>query len=529
MQKRYGVQVKWALEQTEAALAPLAAKAMGIAPGQIEAVEITKQSIDARKGGVCFQVALAVSVRRGVKARPDWKPIEEKKAPAFALGTKRMQNSPVVIGAGPCGLFAALMLARQGYAPVVLERGSALAQRQRTVQTFFDGGAFDPQCNVLFGDGGAGAFSDGKLTSRGKDPLGRLVLETLAQHGAPQEILIQNKAHIGTDRLRPVIESIKREVLQKGGAWYNDTRAVEFVYREGAVAAVKALHNGQLIELPACCVVLAIGHSARDTYERLALDGVEMVFKPFAVGVRIEHPQAMIDQAQYGRYAGHPKLGAAEYALTAQSGGRGVYTFCMCPGGQVIPSVSEEGLLCVNGMSQHARDGENANSAVVVQVRQEDVPGGLLGGLAFQREMERAAFAAGGGGYAAPIQTFGDFAAGKRTRKLGGVLPSYPRQTQGSDLSAVLPGFVAQGIKEGVASFGRRLKGFDRPDALLCGVETRTSAPLRILRGEDGQSPSVRGLYPAGEGAGYAGGIVSAAVDGIRAASHIMAEYAPIL
>ena len=254
-----------------------------------------------------------------------------------------------------------------------------------------------------------------------------------------------------------------------------------------------------------------------------------MVFKPFAVGVRIEHPQAMIDQAQYGRYAGHPKLGAAEYALTAQSGGRGVYTFCMCPGGQVIPSVSEEGLLCVNGMSQHARDGKNANSAVVVQVRQEDVPGGLLGGLAFQREMERAAFAAGGGGYAAPIQTFGDFAAGKCTRKLGGVLPSYPRQTQGSDLSAVLPGFVAQGIKEGVASFGRRLKGFDRPDALLCGVETRTSAPLRILRGEDGQSPSIRGLYPAGEGAGYAGGIVSAAVDGIRAAGHIMAEYAPIL
>ena len=528
MQKRYAVQVKWALEQTEAALAPLAAKAMGIAPGQIEAVEITKQSIDARKGGVCFQVALAVSVRRGVKARPDWKPIEEKKAPAFALGTKRMQNSPVVIGAGPCGLFAALMLARQGYAPVVLERGSALAQRQRTVQTFFDGGAFDPQCNVLFGDGGAGAFSDGKLTSRGKDPLGRLVLETLAQHGAPQEILIQNKAHIGTDRLRPVIESIKREVLQKGGAWQNDTCAVEFVYREGAVAAVKALHKGQVIEIPASCVVLAIGHSARDTYERLAQDGVEMVFKPFAVGVRIEHPQAMIDQAQYGRYAGHPKLGAAEYALTAQSGGRGVYTFCMCPGGQVIPSVSEEGLLCVNGMSQHARDGKNANSAVVVQVRQE-VPGGLLGGLAFQREMERAAFAAGGGGYAAPIQTFGDFAAGKCTRKLGGVLPSYPRQTQGSDLSAVLPGFVAQGIKEGVASFGRRLKGFDRPDALLCGVETRTSAPLRILRGEDGQSPSIRGLYPAGEGAGYAGGIVSAAVDGIRAAGHIMAEYAPIL
>ena len=382
MQKRYAVQVKWALEQTEAALAPLAAKAMGIAPGQIEAVEITKQSIDARKGGVCFQVALAVSVRRGVKARPDWKPIEEKKAPAFALGTKRMQNSPVVIGAGPCGLFAALMLARQGYAPVVLERGSALAQRQRTVQTFFDGGAFDPQCNVLFGDGGAGAFSDGKLTSRGKDPLGRLVLETLAQHGAPQEILIQNKAHIGTDRLRPVIESIKREVLQKGGAWQNDTCAVEFVYREGAVAAVKALHKGQVIEIPASCVVLAIGHSARDTYERLAQDGVEMVFKPFAVGVRIEHPQAMIDQAQYGRYAGHPKLGAAEYALTAQSGGRGVYTFCMCPGGQVIPSVSEEGLLCVNGMSQHARDGKNANSAVVVQVRQEDVPGGLLGGLA---------------------------------------------------------------------------------------------------------------------------------------------------
>ena len=326
-----------------------------------------------------------------------------------------------------------------------------------------------------------------------------------------------------------MIESIKKEVLQKGGQWHNNAQLTGLLYKNGKLTGLEGQKDGQTITLPAQCVVLAIGHSARDTYEMLYQQGIEMEFKPFAVGVRMEHLQAEIDAAQYGAFAGHPKLGAADYALTAQADGRGVYTFCMCPGGQVIPSVSEEGKLCVNGMSLHARNGINANSAMVVQVQQGDVPGGVLGGMAFQRQMEQAAYRAGGGGYTAPVQTWKGFLQGAKDTRLGKIRPSYPREIRNVNLAEILPSFVTQGLRGGMQAFGRKIRGFDSPDALFTGVETRTSAPVRIVRTQTGESTTLQGLYPAGEGAGYAGGIVSAAVDGLRAAQHIVAQYAPIL
>ena len=393
---------------------------------------------------------------------------------------------------------------------------------------FFQGGAHDEDNNVLFGDGGAGAFSDAKLTARRRDAATDFVFEMLIDHGAPEKIGYEHRPHLGTDGITGIVENIKQDVIRLGGRWINGAKAIGFGKKNGALTQVHYQKDGQRMTMPADCAVLAIGHSARDTYTMLHQSGIAMAFKPFAVGLRIEHPQQWLNHVQYGAYADHPKLGAADYALTAKHNTRGVYTFCMCPGGMVIPSVSEKGHLCVNGMSYAQRNGQNANAAIVIQVLQGDCGAGPLAGIAFQRRYEKQAFALSQN-YAAPVQRLGDFIRDQRSSPPKRIMPSYPRGTVLINLRDCLAPFVYDGILHGIAQFDKKLKGFAMEDAVLTGVETRTSAPVRILRRDDMQCERLRGLYPAGEGAGYAGGIVSAAADGVKCAQRIAAQYAPLL
>jgi len=429
---------------------------------------------------------------------------------------------PVVVGAGPAGLFAALTLAEGGARPIVLERGDPAEARHRAIEAFDAGGDLDGESNVQFGEGGAGTYSDGKLTTQVKDERGRnrKVIQELVAAGAPEEIAWLAKPHVGTDRLRSVVVGLRRRIESLGGDFRFRCRVDGIDVGAGAVRAVRV--GTERLETDA--VVLAPGHSARDVFALLEVLGVAMERKSFAIGLRIEHPQEQISRSQYGPRWNHPRLGAADYKLAARtSDGRGVYSFCMCPGGTIVNSSSEAGGVVCNGMSDFARNGRNANAAIVVAVGPEDFGGeDLLAGVEFQRRWERLAFAAGGGAYSLPVQIFRDFRAGNRTTALGGVLPTATRGYALAELGACLPPFAARGIAEGIARFGRSLEGFDRDDALLTGVETRTSSPLRVLRDENGEA-SLRGLFPAGEGAGYAGGIMSAAMDGIRAAERVLA------
>jgi uncharacterized FAD-dependent dehydrogenase len=526
--------IKQPISEGDELLPKCVAATLGTDTGSITSVRITRRALDARKKQEIHfllrvlvdldDVAAKAVLKRG---NPNVELFETETTEPLQRGTQASRGRVVVAGLGPAGLFAAYLLAREGYAPLVLERGDAIEARTQAVGRYWSEGKLDEECNVMFGEGGAGTFSDGKLTSRSKDARGDAVLETLVAFGAPEEIAVLSKPHIGTDRLRTVVSNLRREIERLGGEVRFRATLVGLEREDGRISRVRIRQNGVEERLDCAALVLAIGQGARDTYEMLLDSGVALAPKPFAVGVRIEHPQSMIDEAQFGAMAGHPRLGAAEYRLTGQSGERGVYTFCMCPGGSVIASASRADEVVVNGMSNFARSATNANAAIVVQVRTDDFPAEPLGGVRFQREMERAAFRAGGGNAFAPASSVGAFLKKEAPRGFGGVKPSYRPGVTPTDLWQVLPPFVAAGVRDGIAAFGRQLRGFDREDAVLTGVETRTSAPLRILRGEDMESVSCAGLYPVGEGAGYAGGIVSAAIDGMKAAELVIRRYAP--
>jgi uncharacterized protein len=513
---------------------------LGIADAALMALTVFKRSFDARKKSavvLIYTVDCEVHGEAALLARfagdPHVKPTPDMRyrlvgrAPADFHATSRPR--PIVIGFGPCGIFAALVLAQMGLCPIVLERGRPVRERTQDTWGLWRRGVLDPESNVQFGEGGAGTFSDGKLWSQISDPrhLTRKVLDEFVKAGAPEEILFVGKPHIGTFRLVGVVEKMRAELQALGAEVRFGARVSDVLIEAGQVRGV-TLATGE--QLRADHVVLALGHSARDTFAMLNARGVFMEAKPFSVGFRIEHPQSLIDKARFGASAGHPILGAADYKLVHHAGnGRSVYSFCMCPGGTVVAATSEPERVVTNGMSQYSRNERNANAGIVVGIAPQDYrqdglaagPVNPLDGLAFQRRWESRAFELGGGGYHAPGQLVGDFIRGQRSTEFGAVLPSYKPGVRLGDLATSLPEYVITAIREALPAFERQIKGFSLPDAVLTGVETRTSSPLRITRGKDWQSLNVKGLYPAGEGAGYAGGIMSAGVDGIEVAEAV--------
>lgn len=435
--------------------------------------------------------------------------------------TAEVEQRPVVIGFGPCGLFTALILAQMGLKPIILERGKEVRERTKDTFGFWRKRVLNPESNVQFGEGGAGTFSDGKLYSQVKDPkhYSRKVLTEFVKAGAPAEIMYLSKPHIGTFKLVTMIENMRKDIIDLGGEIRFNARVDDIIIEDEQVTGVQ-LSDGEILKTNH--VSLAIGHSARDTFSMLQKRGVYLEAKPFSVGFRIEHKQSMIDEARFGRNAGNPILGAADYKLVHHcKNGRSVYSFCMCPGGTVVAATSEEGCLVTNGMSQYSRNEMNANSAIVVGITPEDFPGDPLAGVEFQRKLERNAFVLGGSNYDAPGQTVGDFLSGRGEGEFGDVTPSYKPGLKFTDLSQTLPDFAVEAIREAIPAFDRKIKGFSTKDATLTGVETRTSSPVSIKRGRDYQSVNTNGLYPAGEGAGYAGGILSAGIDGIKVAEAI--------
>lgn len=528
--------IKLPLGHTPEAIEEAALARLKIAACDLISCHVVRRAHDARKKSdirmiysLDVEVANEAAVLKRFKDQTHVKPTPDTDYQLTASAPATLTSRPIVIGAGPCGLFAALILAQMGFKPIILERGKKVRERTQDTWQFWRKGVLHPESNVQYGEGGAGTFSDGKLYSQIKDPryLGRKVLHEFVRAGAPAEILIDAHPHIGTFRLVKMVENMRATIEALGGEYYFESRvtALDVETSGSGLRHMRGvmLQNGQ--HIAANHVVLAVGHSARDAFEMLDAQGVAMEAKPFSVGFRIEHPQSLIDVARFGASAKHPDLGAADYKLSYQaSNGRGVYSFCMCPGGTVVAAASEEGRVVTNGMSQYSRAERNANAGIVVGITPDDYPGGALSGIAFQRQWESAAFLAGGSTYAAPAQRVGDFIAGVASTTLGDVIPSYKPGVTPTDLASCLPDYAIAAIREALPIFSGQIRGFDMEDAVLTGVETRTSSPLRITRDETYQSVNTKGLFPAGEGAGYAGGILSAGVDGIKIAEAVASD-----
>ena len=526
-------QIKLPINHTEEDMRSAVAKLLKLKEKSIKAIHIVKKSIDARKDEIKFIYTVEVEILTELKEKeaaiisqihnPNITITERTQYEFKPNGTRKLPHRPVIVGTGPAGLFAAWLMAKYGFQPLLVERGLQVSKRVAAVEQFWKTGILNPECNVQFGEGGAGTFSDGKLNTLVKDAFHRypLVMETFVKFGAPSDILYLNKPHIGTDKLRSVVENMRKDILTLGGEVRFDTKLTDLIIENNQLAGIELNQNEKL---PCEVLIPAIGHSARDTFELFLRRGLALTPKAFAIGLRIEHKQDRISSSQYGREYIH--LPAADYKLTHQtSSGRGVYSFCMCPGGFVVNASSEVGCLAVNGMSNYKRDEENANSAIVVTVQPEDFSGsGPLKGLEFQRKWEKAAYQAGMGNV--PVQLFGDLLRNKDSVTIGNVIPNIKGNYKLTNLTGCLPGEVTEALKEGILAFDRKIKGFADEEAVLSGIESRTSSPVRIQRNDDMES-NIKGIFPCGEGAGYAGGITSAAIDGIKVFEAVAGSYVP--